>query len=167
LWPLLFLVYPLDCLDAGRESGCDAGAATCSCCAYACVFAIPRVIVFLRARRWSVQCAKFFSRGGSGAAHGVAARSLVSMCDFSLLFGACCVLTWCGPLCFVYALDCHRAARESCSDAVAAVPAAPLTGLPLARLCACVICPLSLPLLPCSDASRLHLPRLRPSWCST
>jgi hypothetical protein len=109
---------------------------TCSCCAYACVFATPGFIVFVRARRWLVQCAVLFSRGGSDVAHMDAARSLVCMRDFSLLFGACCVLTWCGPLCFVYALDCHRAARESCCDAVAAVPAAPLI-----RLCAWTTCP--------------------------
>jgi hypothetical protein len=48
------------------------------------------------------------------------------------IFCACCVLTRRVPFCLVYSLDCHRAARESCCDAVAAVPAAPLTGLPLA-----------------------------------
>jgi hypothetical protein len=58
------------------------------------------------------------------------------MRDFSLLFGACCVLTFGDPLCFVYALDCHRAARESCCDALAAVMAAPLMGVPLTRMCA-------------------------------
>jgi hypothetical protein len=159
-----FLVYALDRLGAACEWCCDAVAAVPAAPLTGlplarlspCVTCLS-VFRFCRVLTRCVPLCLVYALGRLGAASesccdAVAAVLVAPLTGMPLarlcacvtclsLFRFCYVLTWLCLFCLVYALDGLGVARESCCDAVAVVPAALLTGLPLARLSACLTCP--------------------------